>query len=467
MLSAGPARGRQGDRRAACSGCAACASSNLLFGADRGLLAGSIGALLLPRRPEAPTLARRRARPGRLRRQHPGDRLQRRARPGGVGRAAGGRPADPARGPVAAVPGRAGAARRGRQPGAVHGLHGDRLRGAAGGRRGLPAPARRAAWLAAGAVFCLPFAAAPSRRAGGTCATGASTARSPAPASSSTCRAAGPTPATSSCCRRRGSGARCTPTSGVPSTRVRVAGRLAARDPRDRRRRSAPSACWSRSGGGGGRAARGPTCCDAIAWTLLAAFALASVWQIVQFYTTGGNAHVRYLYAALPVAGALATVAFRVLPVQPAQHGHDRRHRRRDGARLLPAAALLQRVQPGRRHRAGRDRRRIAARRATVRPDRPRAAPDRTREPPDAVGRRARGRGSHAGAGAGERPGDAALHRQRRGRARRLRAGGRRRAPAERHRPDAPDGVIPGLPPGRLLYTANHPPLYYALVGPA
>ena len=29
-----------------------------------------------------------------------------------------------------------------------------------------------------------------------------------------------------------------------------------------------------------------------------------------------------------------------------------------------------------------------------------------------------------------------------------------------------PDGVIPGLPPDRLLYTANHPPLYYALVGP-
>ena len=53
---------------------------------------------------------------------------------------------------------------------------------------------------------------------------------------------------------------------------------------------------------------------DAVAWTLLAAFAIASVWQIVQFYTTGGNAHIRYLYAALPVAGALATVAFRVLP---------------------------------------------------------------------------------------------------------------------------------------------------------
>ena len=30
----------------------------------------------------------------------------------------------------------------------------------------------------------------------------------------------------------------------------------------------------------------------------------------------------------------------------------------------------------------------------------------------------------------------------------------------------APDGAIPGLQAGRLLYTANHPPLYYALVGP-
>jgi 4-amino-4-deoxy-L-arabinose transferase-like glycosyltransferase len=53
---------------------------------------------------------------------------------------------------------------------------------------------------------------------------------------------------------------------------------------------------------------------DAIAWTLLGAFAVLSVWQIVQFYTTGGNAHVRYLYAALPVAGALSAIAFRVLP---------------------------------------------------------------------------------------------------------------------------------------------------------
>ena len=53
---------------------------------------------------------------------------------------------------------------------------------------------------------------------------------------------------------------------------------------------------------------------DAIAWTLLGAFAIASVWQIVQFYTTGGNAHIRYLYAALPVAGALAAIALRVLP---------------------------------------------------------------------------------------------------------------------------------------------------------
>jgi 4-amino-4-deoxy-L-arabinose transferase-like glycosyltransferase len=53
---------------------------------------------------------------------------------------------------------------------------------------------------------------------------------------------------------------------------------------------------------------------DAIAWALLGAFAALSVWQIVTFYTTGGNAHVRYLYAALPVAGALAAIAFRVLP---------------------------------------------------------------------------------------------------------------------------------------------------------
>ena len=43
-------------------------------------------------------------------------------------------------------------------------------------------------------------------------------------------------------------------------------------------------------------------------------FALASVWQIVRFYTTGGNAHVRYAYAALPVAGTLSAIAFRVLP---------------------------------------------------------------------------------------------------------------------------------------------------------
>ncbi len=34
----------------------------------------------------------------------------------------------------------------------------------------------------------------------------------------------------------------------------------------------------------------------------------------MKFYTTGGNAHVRYLFAALPVAGALSTIAFRVFP---------------------------------------------------------------------------------------------------------------------------------------------------------
>lgn len=53
---------------------------------------------------------------------------------------------------------------------------------------------------------------------------------------------------------------------------------------------------------------------DTIAWALLGAFAVLSVWQIVKFYTTGGNAHVRYLFAALPVAGALSTIAFRVFP---------------------------------------------------------------------------------------------------------------------------------------------------------
>ena len=53
---------------------------------------------------------------------------------------------------------------------------------------------------------------------------------------------------------------------------------------------------------------------DTIAWVLLGVFAVANVWQIVTFYTTGGNPHVRYLFAALPVAGTLATVAFRELP---------------------------------------------------------------------------------------------------------------------------------------------------------
>lgn len=57
-----------------------------------------------------------------------------------------------------------------------------------------------------------------------------------------------------------------------------------------------------------------PALRDTIAWVLLGTFAIASVWQIVKFYTTGGNAHVRYLFAALPVAGTLATVAFRELP---------------------------------------------------------------------------------------------------------------------------------------------------------
>jgi hypothetical protein len=57
-----------------------------------------------------------------------------------------------------------------------------------------------------------------------------------------------------------------------------------------------------------------PALIDAIAWTVMIVFALASVWQIVRFYTTGGNAHVRYAYAALPVAGTLSAIAFRVLP---------------------------------------------------------------------------------------------------------------------------------------------------------
>jgi hypothetical protein len=63
---------------------------------------------------------------------------------------------------------------------------------------------------------------------------------------------------------------------------------------------------------GAGR--RRPPLVDGIAWTVMIVFALASVWQIVQFYTSGGNFHVRYAYAALPVAGTLSAVAFRVLP---------------------------------------------------------------------------------------------------------------------------------------------------------
>jgi len=63
---------------------------------------------------------------------------------------------------------------------------------------------------------------------------------------------------------------------------------------------------------GAGR--RRPPLLDGIAWTVMIVFALASVWQIIQFYTTGGNFHVRYAYAALPVAGTLSAVAFRVLP---------------------------------------------------------------------------------------------------------------------------------------------------------
>jgi 4-amino-4-deoxy-L-arabinose transferase-like glycosyltransferase len=59
---------------------------------------------------------------------------------------------------------------------------------------------------------------------------------------------------------------------------------------------------------------RRPALVDAIAWTVMLAFAAASIWQIVRFYTTGGNPHVRYMYAALPVGGTLAAVAFRQLP---------------------------------------------------------------------------------------------------------------------------------------------------------
>ena len=64
---------------------------------------------------------------------------------------------------------RARPARRGRQPGAVHGLHGDRLRCVAGGRRRLPARVRRSPRRPRRCgrrprllrpLFCLPFAAA-------------------------------------------------------------------------------------------------------------------------------------------------------------------------------------------------------------------------------------------------------------------------------------------------------------------
>jgi hypothetical protein len=74
-----------------------------------------------------------------------------------------------------------------------------------------------------------------SRRAGGTSATAASTARSPARASSSRCRAAARTPATSSCSRHPGSGARCTPTSGAPSCAPGRSPAGRARFPRRRR----------------------------------------------------------------------------------------------------------------------------------------------------------------------------------------------------------------------------------------
>ncbi len=100
---------------------------------------------------------------------------------------------------------------------------------------------------------------------------------------------------------------------------------------------------------------------DTIAWTLLGAFAVAQ-----RLADRAVLHHGWQRPRAVPVrrpAGGRGAQHDRLpgVPVQPAQHGHDHRHRRRDGARLLPAAALLQRVQPGRRHRAGGDRRSGAA----------------------------------------------------------------------------------------------------------
>jgi hypothetical protein len=57
-----------------------------------------------------------------------------------------------------------------------------------------------------------------------------------------------------------------------------------------------------------------PTLVDAIAWTVLLAFGVANLVEIVQFFSVGGLAHARYLIAALPVAGCLAVIALRAVP---------------------------------------------------------------------------------------------------------------------------------------------------------
>ena len=175
---------------------------------------------------------------------------------------------------------------------------------------------------------------------------------------------------------------------------------------------------------------------DAIAWTLAGAFAVAERLADREVLHHGWE-RPRAVPVRRPAGGRGAgAVAFQVLPFNRREYGHDLRDRRVDGGRLLPAAAVLQQVQPGRRHGAGRDRRSDAAR-GHVRASLPGSCAGSPPGTADAVGRRARRRRSHAGAGAGERAGNAALHRQRRGRAHRLRRGRGRRAAAGGHRPDA------------------------------
>jgi hypothetical protein len=57
-----------------------------------------------------------------------------------------------------------------------------------------------------------------------------------------------------------------------------------------------------------------PPLIDAIAWVVLLAFGVANLVEIVQFFSVGGLAHARYLIAALPVAGCLAVIALRAVP---------------------------------------------------------------------------------------------------------------------------------------------------------